>query len=96
MDRMTELAARIKARKQAEQEKTKCSKISGVKLDGQNGHYQGMTTSGKKVYFDRIEFGMSEQGLYGAGTLRVETKDGLKTIFTKGYPSKALEWMSRN
>lgn len=89
-------AAEYNARIRAQREETKCRNIKDVSLSGKNGHFAGTTKAGLPVQFDRIEFGMTEQGLYGAGTLKAKYGDEWRTIFTKGYPSRALAWMAAN
>lgn len=95
MDRTSQLSAQIKARAQERKEKEKCTKYKDVKLEGSNGIYSGYTKSGKQVSFEQ-DYGFSMQSQYGAGTLKVLENNEWKTIFTKGYPSKALEYMSKN
>lgn len=62
-----------------------------LKKEAASNIYKGKTASGKEVQFYTVT-GMTTQGLYGAGTLYCEGK----TIFTKGYPSKAMAWMAKN
>lgn len=94
MDRFTELSERIKARAQEQKEIKRCRKYA-LKLEGVNGILTGTTASGKPVVFTQC-YGFSEQSKYGAGTLQVEDGGELVTIFTKGYPSKALAYMSNH
>lgn len=94
MDRAAELAVRIKARMQDEKEAARCRKYD-LKLEGTTNTKTGRTASGKRVVFENC-FGMTDQSKYGAGTLAVEENGEWRTVFTKGYPSKALEWMTRN
>jgi hypothetical protein len=92
-----ERVERIKAALQEDKERKKCAKFTEVSLTGSNVTKTGFTKSGKKVLFEGIQYGLSEQGKYGAGTLSVLDDDGQwKVIFTKGYPSKALAWMMNN
>ncbi|QWU14403.1 hypothetical protein SAMN04487895_101712 [Paenibacillus sophorae] len=90
-----ERSERIKAAAQERKEREKCAKYTEVKLDGTNAIQTGFTKSGKKVVFESC-MGFSSQSMYGAGTLTVYDGDEKKVIFTKGYPSKALEWMMKN
>ncbi|WP_217597188.1 hypothetical protein [Cohnella sp. GbtcB17] len=94
MDRLAALSERIKARARDEKEAARCRKYS-LKLEGTTNTKSGFTASGKRVVFESC-FGMTDQSKYGAGTLTVEDGGEWKTVFTKGYPSKALEWMSQN
>lgn len=94
MDRFAELSERIKAREREQKEADRCRKYP-LKLEGTTNTKTGFTASGKRVVFESC-FGMTEQSKYGAGTLSVEDGGEWKTVFTKGYPSKALEWMSHN
>jgi hypothetical protein len=90
-------AARIKAAMQEHKEQAKCAKFTEVSLTGSNMTKTGYAKSGKKVMFEGIQYGISEQGKYGAGTLSVLEDNGQwKVVFTKGYPSKALSWMMKN
>jgi hypothetical protein len=93
MDRAAELAERIKARAAERKEEARCKKYA-LKLEGTGSILTGKTASGKKVIFDRC-YGFSKQSRY-AGTLKVMENDEWVTIFTKGYPSKALEYMSNH
>lgn len=89
---METLAEKIKRRAHEMREADKQGKFKQFPLSKvANQVYEGRTASGKKVIFEIIT-GITEQGLYGAGTLKCEGK----TIFTKGYPSKAMAWMSKN
>ncbi|MBP2631445.1 MAG: hypothetical protein H6Q70_2073 [Firmicutes bacterium] len=71
---------------------TLAENLAEISYDSEiNQIYEGMTMSGRKVTFE-IVTGITDQGLYGAGTLECEGK----TIFTKGYPSRAMAWMAQN
>jgi len=94
MDRATELAERIKARMQERKEAERCHKYA-LKLEGTGDTLTGKTASGKPVTFIQC-YGFSEQSKYGAGTLQVLEDGAWVTVFTKGYPSKALDWMTNN
>jgi hypothetical protein len=94
MNRTAELAERIKARAQERKEKEKCAKYE-LKLEGSAGILTGKTKSGKSVVFEQC-YGFSYQSQYGAGTLKVNEGENWITIFAKGYPSKALEYMNKN
>lgn len=94
MDRMSELSQRIKARAQEEKEERRCRKFT-LKLEGTATTKTGYTASGKKVLFESC-FGMTDQSKYGAGTLKVNENGEWVTIFTKGYPSQALKWMTNH
>lgn len=94
MDRITELSERIKRQAQERKEKEKCKKFKLV-LEGENGIQTGKTSSGKPVLFEQC-FGFSEQSKYGAGSFKVFENGEWVTIFTKGYPSKALAYMTNN
>ncbi|MEK5061119.1 hypothetical protein BK126_26110 [Paenibacillus sp. FSL H7-0326] len=95
MDWDYEREARITQRAKERKEKDRCSKFTEVKLEGDNSIQTGFTKRGKKVVFESC-FGLSSQSRYGAGTLSVYDGDQRTVIFTKGYPSKALEWMMKN
>lgn len=92
MDRVMELAERIKARAAERKEAERCRKFA-LTLEGSSGILTGKTSSGKPVLFE-LCYGFSEQSKYGAGTLKVREGDEWVTIFTKGYPSKALAYMT--
>lgn len=92
MDRMTELTERIKARAAERKEAERCRKYP-LTLEGSGTTLTGKTASGKAVLFE-LCFGFSDQSKYGAGTLKVREGDEWVTIFSKGYPSKALAYMS--
>lgn len=91
---MVDLSAKIKAAAQERKEKELCKKYD-LTLEGSNGTQTGQTSTGKKVIFSQC-YGFSEQSKYGVGTLQVMENGEWKTIFTKGYPSKALKWMTNN
>lgn len=95
MDRAMELSERIKAKAQERKEREKCAKYTDVKLEGTNALQAGFTKSGKRVVFESC-MGFSSQSMYGAGTFSVYDGNERKVIFTKGYPSKALEYMMNN
>jgi len=91
-DRCAEIAERIRAREREQKEARKIAKLSGkVQLVKHSCYYYGKTASGKHAVFTP-DNGYSIQSLYNVGTLVI---DG-KTMFTKGYMSKALEVMARN
>lgn len=94
MDRFAELSERIKARAAERKEQERCRNYK-LTLEGSNGVLSGKTASGKPVLFEQC-YGFSEQSKYGAGTLKVQEGDNWVTVFSKGYPSKALEFMSQN
>lgn len=89
-----ELYDKIRLRKEQE----KCNEFKGVQLIKSEGGsaFRGRTKLGKEVKFIGISYGMTSQGLYGAGTLKVLDNGNWVTIFTKGYPSRALKWMTEN
>ena len=91
---IAELSERIKARAKERKEKELCKKYD-LKLEGSNGVQSGKTKDGKRVIFEQC-YGFSEQSKYGVGTLKVLENNEWMTVFTKGYPSKALKWMSNN
>jgi hypothetical protein len=94
MDRAAELAERIKARAAERKEEARCKKYA-ITLEGTTNTLKGKTVSGKPVLFERC-FGYSEQSKYGVGTLKVQEDGEWITIFTKGYTSKAFEYMSKH
>ncbi|MDP9675207.1 hypothetical protein J2W97_001190 [Paenibacillus jamilae] len=90
-----ERSERIKAAKQERLEQEKCAKYTEVKLEGTAAIQTGYTKLGKKVVFESC-MGFSSQSKYGAGTLSVYEGDERKIVFTKGYPSKALDYMMKH
>ncbi|MFD0587789.1 hypothetical protein ACFQZE_07225 [Paenibacillus sp. GCM10027627] len=95
-DRLSSLAEKIKRAAQERKEMEKCRKFTEVKLEGSSVIQTGFTKLGKQVTFESC-MGFSSQSKYGAGTLSVKEENGeWKVVFTKGYPSKALQWMSKN
>lgn len=78
------------------EEEQKIAGFKNVKLEDEEGSdtLTGITLNGKKVRFERC-WGISKQSRY-AGSLAVQEEEGWKTIFTKGYQSKALAWMAKN
>ncbi|MGM1044855.1 MAG: hypothetical protein ACQEXX_01775 [Bacillota bacterium] len=90
-----ERSERIKAAAQERKEQEKCAKFTQVKLEGTAAIQTGYTLQGRKVVFESC-MGFSSQSKYGAGTLSVYDGEDRTMIFTKGYPSKALEWMMKN
>jgi hypothetical protein len=90
---METLAAKIRRRNHEMKEASLQAKYKNFQLikDADSSVYKGKTASGKEVQFYTVT-GLTTQGLYGAGTLYCEGK----TIFTKGYPSKAMAWMAKN
>lgn len=94
MDRFSETSERIKARNAERKEAERCRRYT-IKLEGEGDILTGKTASGKSVTFEQC-YGFSEQSKYGAGTLKVLEGDEWVTVFSKGYPSKALEYMTKH
>lgn len=95
MDRITKLSDKIKAAAQERKEKERCSKFTEVRLEGNSAIQTGFTKLGKPVSFESCT-GLSLQSRYGVGTFSVKENEAWKVIFTKGYPSKALDYMMKN
>jgi hypothetical protein len=84
-------AKKEQARIKKEEEKK--AMMKDVKLEGEH-ELTGKTKAGKEVKFEKC-WGVSKQSRW-AGTLSVKQDGEWVTVFTKGYESKALQWMAKN
>ena len=94
-DKETRYQERLERMRIAKEEE-RCRKFPKVSLKQtkDDSYPSGVSISGLKCIFIP-NTGMTEWSRY-TGCFQVKRNDKWETIFTRGYISKALEWMSKN